>query len=171
MNEVESSTSLIRVEELNKLLESIATRVPSIIATAINSITAIKVSFLTMMMDQLDQDCFNLCSRTQPSILRNNDYAGMIAFDWQALVLEMKDRCSLLLRVLLTVMGVSEEYDKINPRLGLCYAILMQSRNHELSLVQRICTVILTEGHAKKEVLKVPQEFYFLIIIVIQYCD
>ena len=43
-----------------------------------------------------------------------------------------------------------EECDEVMPRLGLCYAILMQTRNRELSLVQRLNTVLLTNGNAKK---------------------
>jgi hypothetical protein len=45
-----------------------------------------------------------------------------------------------------------EECIEIIPRLGLCYAILMQTRNKDLSLVQRLNTVLLTNGNAKKEV-------------------
>ena len=77
----------------------------------------------------------------------------MTGFEWQKLFSEMSKR--FLLGVLLTVMNTAkEECDKVMPRLGLCYAILMQTRNRELSLVQRLNTVLLTNGNAKKEVCK-----------------
>jgi hypothetical protein len=77
----------------------------------------------------------------------------MAGFEWQKLSSEMSIRCPFLLDVLLTVMDKSkEECIEIIPRLGLCYAILMQTRNKDLSLVQRLNTVLLTNGNAKKEV-------------------
>ena len=65
------------------------------------------------------------------------------------LISEMSIRYPLVLRGLLTVMDHSSTKE-IAPRLALCYAILMQTRNHELSLVQRLNTVLLIEGNAKK---------------------
>ncbi|CAB4038532.1 Hypothetical predicted protein [Paramuricea clavata] len=76
----------------------------------------------------------------------------MAGFEWQKLSSEMSIRCPFLLDVLLTVMDKSkEECIEIIPQLGLCYAILMQTRNKDLSLVQRLNTVLLTNGNAKKE--------------------
>ena len=58
-----------------------------------------------------------------------------------------------MFNALLVVMGRSkEEVKDVGPRIGMCYAILMQTRNHELSLVQRINTVLMTNGGAKKQV-------------------
>ena len=78
----------------------------------------------------------------------------MINFSWDKLISEMSDRCPVLLDALLAATGYSkDEINNISPRIGLCYAILLQTRNHELSLLQRLNTVLMTHGNAKKQVL------------------
>jgi hypothetical protein len=78
----------------------------------------------------------------------------MNSFSWDELVTELSDRCPVLFNALLVAMGRSkEEVKDVGPRIGMCYAILMQTRNHELSLVQRINTVLMTNGGAKKQVI------------------
>ena len=42
--------------------------------------------------------------------------------------------------------------NEIAPKFGLCYATMMQTRNHELSLLQRFSMILLIEGNAKKKV-------------------
>jgi len=52
-------------------------------------------------------------------------------------------------------MGKIKTGDKVKkmiPPLCLCYAVMMQQRNHELSLVQRINTILMSEGKATKKV-------------------
>jgi hypothetical protein len=81
------------------------------------------------------------------------DFSNMNSFSWDELVTELSDRCPVLFNALLVAMGRSkEEVKDVGPRIGMCYAILMQTRNHELSLVQRINTVLMTNGGAKKQV-------------------
>ncbi len=75
-------------------------------------------------------------------------------FDWQKLISEMSSHCPLLFQVAQTVIGCTpkENIEKIAPRLGLCYAVMMQTRKRELSLVQRLNMILLAEGNAKKKV-------------------
>ena len=140
---------------MTKLEEAINTGVPAIISTAIRSIESFSRNFREYLLHELDNSCKNICLRSEPSKLRKNKFLDMTGFEWQKLFSEMSKRCSFLLDVLLTVMNTAkEECDEVMPRLGLCYAILMQTRNRELSLVQRLNTVLLTNGNAKKEVCK-----------------
>jgi hypothetical protein len=81
------------------------------------------------------------------------DFSNMNSFSWDELVTELSDRCPVLFNALLVAMGRSkEEVKDVGPRIGMCYAILMQTRNHELSLVQRINILLMTNGGAKKQV-------------------
>lgn len=78
----------------------------------------------------------------------------MSNFSWDKIISEMSDRCPVLLDCLLAATGYSkDEVNNISPRIGLCYGILLQTRNHELSLLQRLNTVLLTNGNAKKQVI------------------
>lgn len=111
------------------------------------------VTATEIVLTHVDRECSMLCWRQQPSELRNNDFPNMNTFSWEKLTNEMANRCPVLLDVLLTAMGYSKEnIDKIAPRLSMCYAILMQTRNHELTLVQRLNTILMTNGNAKKQV-------------------
>jgi hypothetical protein len=77
----------------------------------------------------------------------------MNSFSWDELVTEMSDHCPVLFNALLVAMGRSkEEVKDVGPCIGMCYAIFMQTRNRELSLVQQINTVLMTNGGAKKQV-------------------
>ena len=103
---------------------------------------------MEIIIPHVEKECSMLCWRHQPSELRKND------FTWDKLTNEMASCCPVLLDILLTAMGYSKDnIDEIAPRLSsLCYAILMQSRNHKLTLVQRLNTILMTNGNAKKQV-------------------
>jgi hypothetical protein len=80
----------------------------------------------------------------------------MTEFDWPNLISEMATNCPLLLDVILAAMNheLTEPINNIIPRIGMCYAIIMQTRNHELScLVQRMNTILLAKGNARKKVI------------------
>ena len=89
------------------------------------------------------------------SILRENSYPNMSKFEWDALFREMTDRCQFLRDVLVTAAKCANKHRNHVPPICLFYAILLQQRNRNLSLVQRINTVLLAEGNAKKRVRQV----------------
>ena len=109
---------------------------------------------MKMIIPHVEKECSMLCWRHQPSELRKNDFPNMSTFTWDKLTNEMASHGPVLLDILLTAMGYSKDnIDEIAPRLSsLCYAILMQSRNHEPTLVQRLNTILMTNGNAKKQV-------------------
>lgn len=150
-----SAESSLSAQDLANLQEAINIGELSVITSAIVSVNSLKQNVKDNLLHELDEECKHLCLRSEPSELRMNKFCDMVGFEWQKLSSEMSSRCPFLLDVLLIVMNKSkEELTQIIPRLGLCYAILMQTRNRELSLVQRLNTVLLTHGNAKKEVSK-----------------
>ena len=127
---------------------------PSNITTVIASIDSLTRSFKENVLHELDKECVKLCKKSEPSELRKNSFNNMAAFDWKKLASEMSSRCPFLLHLLLVVMNkTKEDLNEILPRLGLCYSILMQTRNREVSLVQWLNTVLMTNRNAKKEVI------------------
>jgi len=150
-----SAESSLRAQDLAKLREAINIGELSVITSAIVSVDSLKQNVKDNLLHELDEQCKHICLRSEPSQLRMNKFCDMARFERQKLSSEMSSRCPFLLNVLLIVMNrTKEELTQIIPRLGLCYAILMQTRNRELSLVQRLNTVLLTHGNAKKEVSK-----------------
>ena len=150
-----SAESSLSTQDLANLQEAINIGELSVITSAIVSVNSLKQNVKDNLLHELDEECKHLCLRSEPFELRMNKFCDMVGFEWQKLSSEMSSRCPFLLDVLLIVMNKSkEELTQIIPRLGLCYAILMQTRKRELSLVQRLNTVLLTHGNAKKEVSK-----------------
>lgn len=74
--------------------------------------------------------------------------------------------CSFLRDVLVTVAKCSNKSRNPEPPICLCYSILLQQRNHELSLVQRINTALLSEGNAKKMVRLTDLKIYTLAALL-----
>ena len=139
------------MESVIKLANALETRMPSVIVATMYNMPSLKLQFKARLLQDLDECCTELCKRKNPSVLRKNQYPNMVDFNWDALFEELRSRCPILLDVLATVASSKKKHDVIPP-LGLCYGILLQQRNHELSLIQRINTILLSEGNAKKQV-------------------
>ena len=102
------------------------------------------------------------------SCLRQRDLAAMQIFTWDSLVSELESNAPTLHQVLKACVTVSRRLraqkrcgskKKVRSHhpesaavLGLCAAVLLRHRNHSMSLVQRILSVILHSGHAGKQV-------------------
>ena len=84
---------------------------------------------------------------------QENQYPDVAGFDWNSILNEISQRCPFLLDVMTTTVGSKLKPNTI-PSLCLCYGILMQKRNHDLSLIQRINTILLAEGNAKKRLVE-----------------
>lgn len=106
---------------------------------------------IAKILEQLDTDCTELCTKRNASVLRKNDYDNMVSLDWSVIMKEIASRCPILYDIMKTVVKKPNLTNHIPP-ICICYGILLQQRNHELSLIQRINTVLLSEGNAKKQV-------------------
>jgi hypothetical protein len=142
-------------QDVVSLSKSIEYGSPLVIASTVGGINAIRQQFIDKLLNEIKQQCKKLCARSSPSVLRKNGFSGMTEFDWPNLISEMTTNCPLLLDVILAAMNhePTEPINNIAPRIGMCYAIIMQTRNHELSLVQRMNTILLAEGNARKKVI------------------
>ncbi|XP_070571411.1 uncharacterized protein [Ptychodera flava] len=109
-----------------------------------------------MILLQLNYDCEKLTKKTgkECSILRSKMASHMNKFEWEAILKEMKDRVPDLLNVLVTTT-VPVHRESVNlSKCGiariypLCtvYGIMMQQRNRELSLLQRMNTMLMSAG-------------------------
>mgnify|MGYP002803526002 CR=1 FL=1 len=148
---IQSDTPL-DTDTVHKLLNTVRSRLPSLVAEAVLNIPSVKKQIEYKLLQELDKNCTKLCSKKSGSILRRKDYTDMVEFQWGSLFQEMSRRCSFLRDVFVTVAKCSNKSRDPEPPICLCYSILLQQRNHELSLVQRINTVLLSEGNAKKMV-------------------
>ena len=104
---------------------------------------AIKLEFLK----EIDNACTELCKRKVSSVLRGHDFDHLANFSWSNILKEISASCGDLLDILSTVTKGNR-----GAVIGMAYAMLMQARNHEMSLCQRINSVLLMDGGAKKQV-------------------
>ena len=100
----------------------------------------------------------NTILKKNPSILRtprvnHNKLAKL--FNWKSILKEMKGRAPFVLDILVTTAAPKIKLDGMQvPPICTAYAILMNTRNRELSMVQKMNSVILGTGHATQKVKK-----------------
>jgi hypothetical protein len=143
-----------------KLKSEIIKGTPEQIAQVFMQIPEIERCVKGIFLTQIDKQCKSLCSiKRQPSVLRtprkkHKELAATFSLD--SILREIKTRVPYLLDVLTTVAGsVRNEKDcrKI-PRITMAYSILMNTRNRELTLVQKMIGIVLGAGQATKKVNK-----------------
>ena len=138
------------MDTMTKLTNAPQTRLPSVIVSTMYNVPSLKLQFKTRLLQELQADCVELCKRKKPCILSKNKHPDMVDFSWDALFEELQSWCPILLDIMSTVVNFKKCH--VIPPLGLCYAILMQQRNHELNVIQRINTIFFSEGNAKEQV-------------------
>ena len=116
-----------------------------------------------MDLQEVETELINLARRDTLSTLRNRAYGGLCEENWMTGVTnELLLRCPTLAKILSSLL----DYDLSNPGkklppMCLIYAIVLFWRCHELSKIQRINTILLTEGRATTNVCN-----YILVIII-----
>ena len=86
-------------------------------------------------------------------MLRERGYNGMSTYSFEKILNEMKTLCPTVFSVLSQMI----QFDNIEEKrkaaaMSLVYGIIMFLRCKEMSLVQRVNSVLLTEGDASSEV-------------------
>jgi hypothetical protein len=99
----------------------------------------------------------SLCHRNNGSVLhtsREDPYGVMKFFSFATLWKEIETNIPFVIDVFNAVTGVEPEKAKqdLQPKYGFLYSVLMNTRWHELSLVQRLNTLCLIEGGCSKQV-------------------
>lgn len=98
-----------------------------------------------------------------PSVLKEKSYDALKTFSWLKIVQEAQERCPDIIDFIVTVFTVCapahrEQANVVKkgksriPVIGLAYAVMMHQANQQLSLVQRMNTLILCDAHAEKTV-------------------
>ena len=90
------------------------------------------------------------------SVLMCKGYQEMASFSIDAVVEEMvtlfPELCLLLRAMMSSPQADDTELSQITPRVGMIYVIIMQTRNHELSLMQRMLSMILSDNLCDQKV-------------------
>lgn len=90
--------------------------------------------------------------RSTTSLLMQKNYTGLCSLNLDDLVQEMRHLCPTVYDILSTMLDMDNNKEKKIPTLCLVYGLIMFRRFHELSLFQRINTLLLIEGNANQQV-------------------
>jgi hypothetical protein len=154
------STSSLKSNEKNKLIEEIVKGSPTFLARTVMEIPQLKKCVMVLLLEDINEKCKKLCAKTKekPSVLRvtREQQRNLADFQWINLLREMKERVPEVLDILMAIAipRVKTDNSQVAP-LCTAFGILMHLRSRELSLVQKINTVVIGAGNATKKVLLV----------------
>ena len=105
------------------------------------------------VLDRANQELVEIARRSEPSVLRKRSHDGMSEENWMTeLTRELSTRCPVVTDILSRLLEINYSPEKKIPALCLIYGIIMSLRCHELSRIQRINTILLTQGQASTNV-------------------
>ena len=145
-----------RIPTINyhKIGIALKTMQPAVIANAVLETPSIEAEVKKSLLQKLETSCKNICKRKgKISVLLDTSFTGIAEFKLEKLWKEMLEH-PFLIDMLNAVSGMKEANYPDELRLKYCflYSTLMNIRWHELSLFQRINTVLLIEGGCSKQV-------------------
>ncbi len=107
-----------------------------------------------MVLREANKELVNIARRDKLSVLRDRTYGGLAQKTWMVAILnKLSTKCPTVAEILSSFLDCSMlNPEKRLPPICLIYSIIMFMRCPELSRVQRINTVLLTEGKASSNV-------------------
>ena len=153
-------TAPLTSSQRTKLERAIGTRLPTAVADVIaKECASVKMVIKRNILDISKSSCDTVCKRLSgSSVLYSSEkqFEAMDNFSIDKVWIEMKTTQPFLIDLMNAITGNQVDIDKTNEeaKVKYCfiYSILMQMRWHELSLFQRIITVLLIEGGCGKQV-------------------
>ncbi|XP_028410627.1 uncharacterized protein LOC114533317 [Dendronephthya gigantea] len=149
------TVALLTPSKQQELCAAVMKTTPKEIASAIMGIPVIERCVKAIILEKIDKDCKSLCSKKFASILRTprSEHSQLAKiFCWSGILNEMKERAPDILNVLTTIAAPNLMLDgRQVPPICMAYALLMNTRNRELSMVQKMNTVVIGAGHATEK--------------------
>ena len=147
---------LLTPAEQEKLCAAVTKTTPKQIASVIMGIPVIEQCVKEIVLDKINKDCKSLCFKKTPSVLRTprSRHSELPkVFSWSSILNEMKERAHDILNILITIAAPNLMLDgrQVRP-ICMAYALLMNTRNRELSMDEKMNTVIIGAGHATEKV-------------------
>ena len=149
--------SSIPPEEITKICCAIDTGIESALVDGILKCPVTYVAIWEKIVQRVYNKCSSMTTKPRKSVLSENSVQDLIHFQWETVLQEMHLECPEVLDIMLAV-GVPQNkssdkvQDTLSPRICLSYAVLMQHRVPGHSLLQRLITVLLTQGGLSKKV-------------------
>ena len=94
----------------------------------------------------------NMASTKAESVLQSQDVAQLKLFSWDVLLNELSEVAATLKQILTCATKTRVTRSNTNAVIGICSAILLNHRNPNMNLMQKIISLILHAGHSSKQV-------------------
>lgn len=109
------------------------------------------------LVNDINSSCKNLCKRKNgTSLYHGNSYESMKEIDFKKICDELKRTNPFLIDIFNAVSGLKEDISReLQVKYSFIYSILMNIRWYELSVVQRVNTVLMIEGGCTKQVMHI----------------
>lgn len=98
----------------------------------------------------VNEEISNMCRRSENSVLRKREYEGLSDFSWKEIYVEIESKCPATMQFLITLVNGMDVDEKKMPPVCLMYSIPMFLRVPELSRLQRLNTILLSDGGTSK---------------------
>lgn len=134
--------------DMHSLGKALARGTLKSVAQAAFQCTSLRPHIEELVGKEVSRECKNLCSLSNPSILRSMSKDAVVKFSWAAVSEELKSRVPLFYNVLLSGSGKNEDSAAITN----AAAVVLKQRDKAMSLVQYITGLTLKMGKTSKQV-------------------
>ena len=118
---------------------------------------------LSSLLNQVDRELVEVARRGTNSVLRSRGHVGLSSLNFSEIIKKIQTLCPTVYTVLSQMILLDQNPEKRTAPLALLYGLIVFQRCHELSGIQRVNTVLLTEGDASQEVTLIISECYIII--------
>lgn len=137
------------------------------ISSQILSVSALKKQLVTDISNALGKRPEQMLNKKKGfvSVLMEKDFKSLETVKFEDIILEFQDKFPELLEMILALMLPKDQTAIANviPRLAMIYGIIMQTRHHELSRMQRIISMCLADNICDQSVRTLIINFVLMI--------
>ena len=161
-------------QEIKAVERSTGTKEPTVVAHVINAtVPTVLYGIKRDNVKSISDACSVLCRRSGGSVLYDKNFKDMSEFNFDKIWTEMVQSVPFVVDVLNAISGLTCDIDDtpqcMQVKYCFVYSILMNNRWHELSLLQRMNTVLMIRGGGHKQVIfsiVVPAYFNYVAVLV-----
>ena len=124
----------------------------------------------------IQKELTGLCSKKNKSVFRDVSPEKISSFSWDKLITDLEKRAPTFHTLLHGCAEVKRRERKITTKklkrpnkvvVGVCASLILQHKNHNMNVLQRIVSLILHRGHAAKQVTKMYFIFVFCMTLFV----
>lgn len=97
------------------------------------------------LLSKIDSELAQVAWRESKSVLRDRGFPGLATFTFEEILSEMHSLCPNVFKILSLMFQLDINQERNTPPLAPVYGMVMFRRFHELSRIQRLNTVLLSD--------------------------